>query len=169
MYGDPSSFEELAARVADLESALDPQTLRNSLEYTTNPRGLKDTYRLLVPSGQASPWVPLVFANTYTDYNIAAFGQCACAKDSVGQVFLKGLVTRGTGLPVPGEQIFTLPVGYRPLFSWIFHAPLGENGITTPARIDVGASGSVNFVGTGTAPVEQDYMSLAPIRFWTVG
>ncbi len=45
----------LERAVAELSDKLDPQTLRNALEFTMNPRGLADEVRVLDPDGSQLP------------------------------------------------------------------------------------------------------------------
>lgn len=101
-------------------------------------------------------WTSLVLQNSWTDYN-GTFANSSYTKTSDGMVVLKGLIKR-TGVPVAGETIGVLPVGYRPLEELLFET--GSNSVAS--RTDILPDGRVMFE-TGNAV----WLSLDGINFMT--
>jgi hypothetical protein len=102
--------------------------------------------------GPQSPWVSPALLNGWVNYtqkwNYAGF-----AKDPLGWVHLRGLVSSGSG------TVFLLPVGCRPIAQVLTGGQTSPGGVQ--ARIDVAATGEVT-PGAGTSPV---WLSLDNISF----
>jgi len=107
----------------------------------------------------------LEFAGSWTNW-ASGYATGAYRKDGLGQVSLRGSVTKNNGAPTAGEVIATLPPGYRPPLRLTF--PTVTSG---PANmyggIDILVDGSIAWFAGGTA--EPDYTSLNGVSFWTDG
>jgi len=82
-------IRNIESRISNLEKALFPI----------------ENWRYIGESGQPN------FENSWVNYNTSTHQSCAFYKDSFGTVKIKGSVSTGT----INTNIFTLPVGYRPL------------------------------------------------------
>ena len=88
---------------------------------------------------------PFVTANGWVNYG-APFATAAYYKDKSGIVHLKGTVKNGT------QDIFILPVGYRPNSILVFDV-ISSSGL---GRIDITVNGGVSFVSGGNGFVSLD-------------
>lgn len=141
-------------------------TLKNKSVTLTNLNG-GTTAGLLATdtSGNVSvistqeSWKPVTYASGWGDYDPGTEwygGQYM--KDSVGIVHLAGLIKNTSGSTKTGGQLFTLPVGYRPLFKMRFATSFSGNG----GAVDVKPDGIV----TTTASIaSNDWISLSNISF----
>ncbi|MEA2155563.1 MAG: hypothetical protein QOE11_1703 [Solirubrobacteraceae bacterium] len=133
------------------------------------PRGPEGPAGPAGPAGGASatpgvtvePWHALALKPGWTNYG-GTFLEAAYRKDSLGRVYLRGLVTKD-GLPALDEVIAKLPVGYHPTARGLF--AVGAGSPPGPGRVDVTVDGDVVFVNGATA--ETDFTSLDTIGFWT--
>ncbi len=99
-------------------------------------------------------WTSVTFQNSWANFNLG-HATAAYRKLPDGTVEVKGLVSKST-TPAPGEVIFTLPVGFRPLELRIF----STLSIDALGRADVESNGNVKMsVGSG------GWFSLQTIRF----
>lgn len=93
------------------------------------------------------------FQNSWVNYDGGAeYGVCRCRVDTLGNVYLDGLIKNGVS-----GAIFTLPSNMRPTQYrkiFIVHTNTGAG------RIDVKANGNVDFVSGGTG-----WVSLSGIVF----
>ena len=84
-------------------------------------------------------WNTPTFVSGWVDYGSVYIARYA--QDSMGNVFLKGLVRGGSNSV--SSTIFTLPVGMRPSSNIIFACDL-SGGV---GRLEIGSKGNVDFVG----------------------
>lgn len=104
-------------------------------------------------------WQTVAYAAGWGDYDAGTewYGG-RYMKDSVGIVHLAGLIKNTSGSTKNGGQLFTLPVGYRPLFKMRFTSSFSGSG----GAIDVQPNGIV----TTTASIANgDWISLSNISF----
>jgi hypothetical protein len=104
-----------------------------------------------LPKWDAAPGAPspgtwtdvTVFGDSWDNYG-SGFGPARYRKDSLGQVYLDGIITNGTA----HGSAFTLPVGFRPAYTIAFVIDVSEN----PGIVYIYASGLVSpsFGGSGT-------------------
>ncbi len=121
------------------------------------------------PTGPAGPpgpaaaegWQALAFSNGWSNYG-STFEPAAYRKDQLGNVHLRGLITRASAAPTSGP-IGTLPAGYRPQRRRAFVVTTGEPH--SVGRVDVQANGVVLWMSG--AATETDYTSLEGISFDT--
>jgi hypothetical protein len=88
---------------------------------------------------------PFVTTNGWVNYGVP-FATAAYYKDKSGIVHLKGTVKNGT------QDIFILPVGYRPNSILVFDV-ISSSGL---GRIDITVNGGVSFVSGGNGFVSLD-------------
>ena len=104
-------------------------------------------------------WQTVAYAAGWGDYDAGTewYGG-RYMKDSVGIVHLAGLIKNISGSTKTGGQLFTLPVGYRPLFKMRFNSAFSGSG----GVIDVQPDGIV----TTTASIaNSDWISLSNVSF----
>ncbi len=105
-------------------------------------------------------WQPLVFAGVWTNYG-SPYDTAAYRTDQLGQVHLRGLVTKNGAVPAKDDVIATLPPAARPKARMVFSVQSGA----LVARVDVLPNGNITWIGGGAT--EKDYTSLAAVSFWT--
>lgn len=98
-------------------------------------------------------WIAPSLQNSWVDYGGAYAPAGYRLKNGV--VYIQGLIKDGT--VTAGTVLFTLPEGYRPASSKIFHSP---NGTTDPGRTNIAENGDVTIEVGGNS-----WHSLEPIRF----
>lgn len=117
------------------------------------------------------PWIPFPFAAGWDDGNTVFPGFDSAEYRRIGQqVFLRGLVTKTSGLPAPVQVMGTLPDGFKPISRSIFACAGGGDGPTHPQqmiRVDVDINGDVSWVGSPFVPIETDFVGLNNVIFWT--
>lgn len=98
--------------------------------------------------------------NSWSNYSNAggAYSQASYWKDKNGVVHLTGFIQGG--LNSPNTNIFTLPVGYRPLGHEVVSAFTNDANKGFTMRININSQGSVQIGGTYTT-----WISLAGISF----
>lgn len=160
---DPAVAQQLAqldARIADLGLKTQPQAIRDSLEYTWDPRGKGTPYSYTPPAVEG--WREIgaagqpAFQNGWVNLG-APWATAAFYKDPDGRVWLRGLVKNGlSGLP-----IFTVPAGYPPPINEVFGADTGSGAASgLHGRVDVYPNGAVSHqVGGAT------YFSLSGVSW----
>lgn len=113
-------------------------------------------------------WRAVTFQNTWGNLG-GVFAPCQFAADGRGLVQLRGLATRGTGLPVAGENICSVPNGYLAQALELFTVIQGSyNAIgSSTSRVDCDNIGNVVWTGQGPngAPAETDFTSLAQVSW----
>ena len=93
------------------------------------------------------------YENSWVSHTVGSYPIAGFYKDSLGVVHLQGLVKNGSPL---ASNIFTLPVGYRPLYS--LHISVASNS----------AYGQIRIYVTGDVRVQQgstNWLSLDGITF----
>jgi len=86
-------------------------------------------------------------------------------REPAGRVSIRGVVTKGGGVPVEGDVIAILPVGYRPVMDEVFGAMTGNYAVG--GRVDITTAGQVVWIAGATgASGTNDYTSLSGISFW---
>lgn len=93
------------------------------------------------------------FSGAWVNYDTANVSRYR--KNPLGIVELAGIVKNGA----TGSNIFTLPLGYRPLHRTA-HASVNNTGAV--ASVEVAADGNVNYAVGGAAPT---YLYLSAVRF----
>lgn len=83
-------------------------------------------------------------------------------KDTMGFVHIRGLIDCDGA----GDDIFTLPEGYRPASKLIFVALYYDDGTYRPGRIDITSAGVVSAIFP-TSPAAADWVSLEGLTFDT--
>ena len=134
----------------------------------TGSRGPRGATGPTGPAGPAAsaavePWRPLAFVGSWTNYG-GNFTTGAYRKDASGKVHLRGLLAKGTGIPVGGDVMAILPPGYRPTMRHLFGTG-GGGPVELYSRVDVYPNGEIVLIAGGT--VESDFASLDNISFWT--
>jgi len=119
----------------------------------------------------AEEWIPIsaaMFANTWID---AAPGSgedvSSFMRDSFGWVHLRGRIKRGTpvGVVTAAETMFTLPVGYRPLFITRWASLSGTSGAAVFQGMRINAvTGAVAGQGPGTGGTD-GAVTIGPMSF----
>jgi hypothetical protein len=142
-------------------------------DLETAARGLRGPRGPAGPAGSAGgsgggtavsveAWQPLVPAPGWSNLG-GVYEPAAYRKDSLGRVFLRGVLTKN-GLPAVGDVLATLPPGYRPPGRLIFSVGAG-GGVNEIGRLDVSETGTIEF--ENGAVMETDFASLDTISFWT--
>jgi hypothetical protein len=122
------------------------------------PRGPQGPPGASGGSASAPPeaWQPLTLVNGWTSFDPAY--ETPSFRREGGRVYLRGLMTLGSGLPAGGMTVGTLPPGYRPSKRLIFVV----RGLTL-VGIDVLPSGELLWYGDAQA--EKDFTGLDGISF----
>lgn len=110
---------------------------------------------------QPEAWKALPLGPGWNDYG-SGWATAAFRKDQLGRVHLRGLVTRGPGVPAFGQVIGSLPEGYRPPAALLFVVATGETNAF--GRVDVQPGGNIVWVAGGAG--DPDFTSLSGISFW---
>jgi hypothetical protein len=135
-------------RLADLEDKTYPVTVRKA--------GFGSIVVGTSPSELLSPG----FSGNWANFEAAGTVQtCKYRKSGDGRVILRGTVKRTAG---GGNNIFTLPAGYRPTKQEIFIC----QGVGGAIRVDVSAAGVVSAPNISEAG-EYNYLSLSTVAFYT--
>jgi len=121
----------------------------------------------IIPVSPAiTAWTAPTLMNSWS--NLGSGYRTAGFRKVGDQVYLRGLVTHaGAIAPIAESTIFTLPVGFRPLWPEIFSVnTAGASGWGDgQARIIVGADGLVNVTSANANQFVHSYTSLAGIQF----
>jgi hypothetical protein len=107
--------------------------------------------------GRYAAWQAATFASGWSSALGSPYPVPSYMIDSTGRVHLRGTVTGGTG------TIMTLPVGYRPYYTW--RLPTQSNGAV--ALITVDSSGVVSLVSGSATNVELGNLSF-DMTSWTL-
>jgi len=107
--------------------------------------------------GRYAAWQTATLASGWTSTYGSPYPAPSYMVDSTGRVHLRGTVTGGTG------TIMTLPVGYRPAYTW--RLPTQSNGAV--ALITVDSSGVVSLVSGSAASVDLGNLSF-DMTDWTL-
>ena len=83
-------------------------------------------------------------------------------KDTMGFVHIRGMIDCDGA----GDDIFTLPAGYRPASKLIFVVLYYDNGTYRPGRVDITSAGVVSAIFP-TSPAAADWVSLEGLTFDT--
>ena len=83
-------------------------------------------------------------------------------KDTMGFVHIRGMID----CVGAGDDIFTLPAGYRPASKLIFVVLYYDNGTYRPGRVDITSAGVVSAIFP-SAPAAADWVSLEGLTFDT--
>ncbi len=110
---------------------------------------------------RATPWTPVTFLNSWTDYGGGVVMTAAYCKDNAGFVHLRGLIRR-TVVGGTFSMFFQLPATYRPSKE-VTYAQVGFNNF---ARIIVQADGNV-YCGAAVSATPETFISLDGITFDT--
>jgi len=97
-------------------------------------------------------WSTPTFQNGWINYD-TVYNEAAYYRDASNRVYLRGLIRNGTG------NIFTLPVGYRPVRQELF-VVLTDTGV---GRVDVAANGVVLKNGGGNGWLSLDGISFIAV------
>lgn len=118
------NMDALSGQIAHLQNQLD------------DIRALTDENASLIDRQESGvePWQAVTYLNAWTSYG-STYAPAGYRKDSQGRVHLRGLVASGT----IGTAIFSLPVGYRPVYRVLF-VTISNSAI---ARCDVDTNGDV--------------------------
>jgi len=111
------------------------------------------------PAGSVDTWHDAALVNGWQNYG-SPFTPAAYTLTGDGWVRFRGLIKGGD----PTKTLFTLPVGYRPVYRHIFNARV--NG-TAAARIDVRTDGVVYSPYAVDGLVSSNWTSLEGIAFAT--
>jgi hypothetical protein len=106
--------------------------------------------------GRYAAWKTATLASGWSDSLSSPNPVASFMIDSTGRVHLRGTVTGGTG------TIFTLPVGYRPVYTW--RLPTTSNGAV--ALVTVDSSGAVALATGSATAVELGNLSF-DLTNWT--
>lgn len=105
----------------------------------------------------SAPTLEANWSNLGGDYVRAGY-----MKDSMGFVHIRGLIDCDGA----GDDIFTLPAGYRPASKLIFVVLYYDNGTYRPGRIDITSAGVVS-ARFPSSPSAADWVSVEGITFDT--
>jgi hypothetical protein len=126
------------------------------------PRGAAGPPGAVAGLPAAEAWAPLSFGVGWGNFG-SAYGKVSYRKDQFGRVHMRGLATRGAGLPVKDSVIGTLPPTHSPPARMIFQA----NGGASDARVDIAPNGQI--LWNNGATDEKDYTSFDGISFYAAG
>lgn len=102
-------------------------------------------------------WNAATFKNSWENYEPTFYTSAAYRKGLDGRVYLRGIVKKTSG--AAGTTMLTLPVGMRPTKILMFTVL----ETATSARVDVEASGAVNYQGGSSAV---SFLSLNGVSFY---
>lgn len=106
------------------------------------------------------------FSNGWRAYGagVAPWGNVGYYRDSSGIVHLEGLLDKNGGNWVGNEIMLTLPPGFRPPSSRMFHPRMSGSTTNAVGRLDLASTGTLTLVESGANnPVA--YLSLDGITF----
>lgn len=112
--------------------------------------------------GPLQAWRTLDLVGSWAAYG-SSFPVPQYRKDQLGQVHLRGLVTKSPGSPVAGDTFAILPAGYRPAKR--VHLPVGMGTPDGIGMVIVDPNGAVEWQAGPNG--ELDFTDLTAVRFWT--
>lgn len=104
------------------------------------------------------------FLNGWSAYG-APFSPVVFKKDSIGRVWLAGLTAKVGGNWNAYENMFILPVGYRPALNLIFNPPAGGGGVSSDYECRINTNGEVQVGGRGASANPVNWASISGISF----
>ena len=134
----------------------------NSGSVTSNPATMTVT---------STGWTTLAMQNGWYDYG-GTFTTAGFRMTSYGLVILKGLEVKTTSVPVSGEVLGQLPMGYRPSIAMLYEntssTGTGRIDITAAGQIlyQVGGAGFYSLDGLSFYPSSTTYITANPVPSW---